>query len=81
MCQQGRWALKVVNLVGVPYRLEKGMSVSEDGGSQSGVDFKIPHWLGRRTKHFFIRVWKFLPSIPILKTFKGKSKETISISS
>ena len=29
-CQQGRWALKGVDLVGGPHRLEKGTSANED---------------------------------------------------
>ena len=51
MCQQGHWASKGVDLVGVPHRLEKGTSASEDVGPQTGVDCEIPHRLGRRTKY------------------------------
>ena len=40
-----------VDLVGVPHRLEKGTSASEDAGPRRGVDCDIPHWLGRKTKH------------------------------
>ena len=43
-------APKRVDLVGVPHRLEKGKSASEDAGPK-GVDSGVPLWLGRRTKH------------------------------
>ena len=83
MCQQGGWALKGVNTSwcankrvdwGVPHRLEKGTSVSEDARSWRGVDCEIPHRLGRRTKHFFIRAWKPLPSTRVLKILRGSPK-------
>ena len=52
-CQTGRWAPKGVDLVVVPYRLEKETSASEDIGPQrgGGVDCEIPYRLGRITKH------------------------------
>ena len=31
---------------GVPHRLEKGTSASEDTRSRKGVDRETPHWLG-----------------------------------
>ena len=47
----GRCFPKGVDLVGVPYRLEKGTSASEDAGSRREMDCDVPHWLGRRTNH------------------------------
>ena len=52
VCQQGCWASKGGGL-GVPYRFEKGMSVSKDVGLQREVDCEIPHRLGRRTKPLY----------------------------
>ena len=47
-------APKRVDLVVVPYRLEKGTSASEDVEPQRGVgrrvDYDVPHLLGRKTK-------------------------------
>ena len=37
--------------LGLPHRLEKGTSASENVGPQKGVDCEISHQLGRRTKH------------------------------
>ena len=36
---------------GVPHRLDKEMSASENAGTRRGVDYEIPHRLGRKTKH------------------------------
>ena len=41
---------------GSPHRLEKGTNATRMLGGE-GVDCEIPHWLGRRMKRFFIRVW------------------------
>ena len=54
---------------GVPHR-----SASKDAGPERRVDCEIPHWLGRRTKHFFIRVWKSFPNRRVLKTLRGSRK-------
>jgi len=51
VCQRGCWTLKEVDW-GIPHRLKKGTSASEDVGPRRGVDCEIPYWLGRRTKHF-----------------------------
>ena len=51
----------------VPHRLEKRTSASENAGTQRGVDCEIPRRLGRRTKHFFIKVWNNAKSMLILK--------------
>ena len=60
---------------GVLHQLEKGTSDSEDAGPRRGVDGEIPQRLERRMKHFFfIRVWKPLPSIRVLKTLRESSK-------
>ena len=42
-----------VDLEGVPHRLEKGTSASEDAEPRRGVDCDVLHWLGTRTKHHF----------------------------
>ena len=60
--------------MGGQHQLEKGTSVSEDAGPQRGLDCEIPHRLGRRTKHFFMGVWKPLPSRRVLKTLRGSPK-------
>ena len=36
---------------------------------------EIPYRLGRRTKHFFIRVWKPPPNKHVLKTLRGSPKQ------
>ena len=36
MCQQRCWPSEGVDLVGVPHRLEKGTSASEDAGPRRG---------------------------------------------
>ena len=68
VCQQERWAPKGCGL-GVIHQLEEGTSASENAGPRRGVDCEIPHRLGRRTT-FFIRVWKPLPIICVLKTLR-----------
>ena len=39
-------------------------------GPEGGVDYEIPNWLGRGTKHSFIRVWKPFPSQRVLKNLR-----------
>ena len=51
---------------GVPHRLGKGTSASEDTGLRREVDCEIPHWLER--------VWKSLPSRRVLKILKEARK-------
>ena len=34
----------------VPHRLEEGKSASEYAGPRRGVDYDVPHWLGRTPK-------------------------------
>ena len=50
MCHHGCWAPKGGEL-GIPHRLEKGMSASEDAGARRGMDCEIPRQLERGTKH------------------------------
>ena len=42
------WAQKRVDLVGVPHRLKKGTSASEDARPRRRVDCDVPHWSGSR---------------------------------
>ena len=70
VCQQGRWAPKGVDW-GVPHRLEKGTSASED---PKGVDCEIPHWLGGERNILY----KGVETSPLQTRFRnleGKPKE------
>ena len=46
VCQSRRSAPRGLDLLGVPHRLEKGTSASEDAGLRRGVDCEILHRLG-----------------------------------
>ena len=59
---------------GVPHRLKKRTSDSEDAGPQRGVDCEIPTSVGKENEAFFIRVWKPLLSRRVLKTLRGSPK-------
>ena len=59
VCKQGRWVLKGVDLVVVPHRLEKGMSVRRTLGPEGGMDCDVPHWLGGEQITFYKRVETF----------------------
>ena len=85
-----RLSLKWVDTSGVPARMlgHKGgglggpTSMGEENKCQrgrwasQGVDCEIPYRLARRTKHFFIRMWKLLPSRRVLKTSRESSKQS-----
>ena len=42
---------RVVDLAGIPHRLEKETSANKDTAPEVRWIVRIPHWLGRRTKH------------------------------
>ena len=39
----------------IPYQLKRRTSINEDAVSRKGVDYEIPPWLERGTKHFFYK--------------------------
>ena len=46
ICASG--GLELLQMVSEP---DTGWYANEDAGSPRGVDYEIPHWLERRTKH------------------------------
>ena len=60
-------------LWGVPHRLEKGTSVSEDVVLRRGWIVRS-HIVGEENEAFFIRVWKPFSSRHVLKTLRGSPK-------
>ena len=80
MCHQKRWSRGGWIWWGVPHRLEKGISASENAGPRRGVDCEIPMSVGEENGTPFRRVWKLLPSRLVLKILIESPKRTISTS-
>ena len=53
---------------------DTGRCVSEEIEPRRGVDCEIPNPVGEENETFFIRLWKPLSSIRVLKTLRGSPK-------
>ena len=73
-------APKGVDLEGVPHRLEKGTSVSENAGPKRGwIVMSHIGWGGEQNTIY--KVWKPSPNRRVLKPERESSKRTISATS
>ena len=63
--------------LGVPHRLEKGMSANENAGPGGGWIVRSHIGWGRK-RNIFISVCKSFPGIHVLKTLRKSPKRTIS---
>ena len=64
MCCKDAGLQRGVDLEGVPRRLGKEISASENVGPRRGVDCDVPHWLGRKQN----TIYKGVETFPLQTT-------------